>query len=223
MAQILKKSAKEKGRAAVIFQRLKEAYPDVRCTLDYESPLQLLVMTILAAQCTDARVNIVCKDLFKKYKTPADFAAAAQGELEKAIHTCGFFNQKARAIRESCRILLKEYGGKVPEDMEALLKLPGVGRKIANAVRGECFGKPGVVVDTHCKRVAHRLGFTRNTDPTRIERDLMALWKEEHWTRFSHFMVFHGRAVCRARSPQCAECVVADLCPYPQRTGKSKK
>ena len=223
MAQILKKSAKEKGRAAVIFQRLKEAYPDVRCTLDYESPLQLLVMTILAAQCTDARVNIVCKDLFKKYKTPADFAAAAQGELEKAIHTCGFFNQKARAIRESCRILLKEYGGKVPEDMEALLKLPGVGRKIANAVRGECFGKPGVVVDTHCKRVAHRLGFTRNTDPTRIEKDLMALWEEKHWTLFSHFMVFHGRAVCRAREPQCAVCIVADLCPYPKGTGKSKK
>ena len=221
MAKVIRNSRKEKERAAAIFQRLKGAYPDVRCTLEYKSPLQLLIMTILAAQCTDARVNIVCKDLFTEYKTPADFAAAAPGELEKAIHACGFFNQKARAIRKSCRILLDEYSGKVPEDMDALLKLPGVGRKIANAVRGECFGKPGVIVDTHCKRVANRLGFTRNTDPTRIERDLMALWEEEHWTLFSHFMVFHGRAVCRARSPQCTGCIVTDLCPYPKRRDKS--
>jgi endonuclease III len=217
MAQILKKSAREKERAAVIFQRLKEAYPDVRCTLDYKSPLQLLIMTILAAQCTDARVNIVCKDLFKKYKSPEDFANAKGGELEKAIHACGFFNQKAKSIRQSCRILLEKHDGEVPDDMEALLKLPGVGRKIANAVRGECFGKPGVVVDTHCKRVTNRLGFTRSMDPARIERDLMSLWKEEHWTLFSHFMVFHGRAVCKARVPQCPSCVLADLCPYPAR------
>lgn len=223
MAQVLKKSVKEKGRAAVIFQRLKAAYPDVRCTLEYKSPLQLLVMTILAAQCTDARVNIVCRDLFKKYKSPEDFATAKTGELEKAIHACGFFNQKAKSIRKSCQILLDEHEGEVPDDMEALLKLPGVGRKIANAVCGECFGKPGVIVDTHCKRVTNRLGFTRNTDPTRIERDLMALWEVKHWTLFSHFMVFHGRAVCKARSPQCSECMVADLCPYPKRKGKSTK
>ncbi len=223
MAKVVRKPLTGKERAAVIFHRLQSSYPDVRCTLDYKSPLQLLVMTILAAQCTDARVNVVCKKLFKEYKTPADFAAAAPGELEKAIHACGFFNQKARAIRETCRILLNEYGGEVPENMEALLKLPGVGRKIANAVRGECFGKPGVIVDTHCKRVSHRLGFTRNTEPSRIEKDLMALWEEEHWTLFSHFMVFHGRAVCRARAPQCAGCVVADLCPYPKRTGKTGK
>jgi len=223
MAKVVRKPLTGKERAAVISHRLQSSYPDVRCTLDYKSPLQLLVMTILAAQCTDARVNVVCKKLFKEYKTPADFAAAAPGELEKAIHACGFFNQKARAIRETCRILLNEYGGEVPENMEALLKLPGVGRKIANAVRGECFGKPGVIVDTHCKRVSHRLGFTRNTEPSRIEKDLMALWEEEHWTLFSHFMVFHGRAVCRARAPQCAGCVVADLCPYPKRTGKTGK
>ena len=222
MAQVLRKSRKEKERAATIFQRLQTAYPDVRCTLDYKSPFQLLIMTILAAQCTDARVNIVCRDLFPKYKTPEDFANAAPGTLEKAIHACGFFNQKARCIRQTCEMLVGEHNGVVPEEMEGLLRLPGVGRKIANAVRGECFGKPGVIVDTHCKRVTNRLGFTRNTEPSRIEKDLMALWEEKHWTLFSHFMVFHGRAVCRARSPQCVECVVADLCPYPKRTGKSK-
>ncbi|HDP33527.1 MAG TPA: endonuclease III [Candidatus Hydrogenedentes bacterium] len=223
MAKIIRISRQERERAEAIFERLQTAYPDVRCTLDYKSPLQLLIMTILAAQCTDARVNIVCKELFKRYKTAQDFADAAPGALEKAIHACGFFNQKAKSIRGSCAILLAEHGGNVPEDMEALLRLPGVGRKIANAVRGECFGKSVVIVDTHCKRVAHRLGFTRQTEPARIERDLMALWREEHWTLFSHFMVFHGRAVCRARSPQCDGCVVADLCPYPTRRKRAAK
>lgn len=223
MAQVIRKSRKEKERAALIFERLKASYPDVRCTLDYETPLQLLIMTMLAAQCTDVRVNIVCRGLFQKYKSLEDFANAAPGTLEKDVHACGFFNQKARSIRKSCELLLNEYDGMVPENMEGLLRLPGVGRKIANAVRGECFGKPGVIVDTHCRRVTNRLGFTKHTDPTHIERELLVLWKEEHWTLFSHFMVFHGRAVCKARAPQCSKCVVADLCLWPQRNIKAEK
>ncbi len=208
-----KTALKEAQRVAAIFERLGAAYPDVRCTLDYETPLQLLIMTILAAQCTDARVNIVCRDLFQRYAEPRDFAEAPPGALEKAIHACGFFNQKARAIRESCRILLEEYDGQVPGDMDALLRLPGVGRKIANAVLGECFQTPGVIVDTHCKRVANRLGFTKHEDPARIERDLMTLWPKEQWTLYSHYMVFHGRAVCTARAPQCTSCIVREYCP----------
>ncbi len=223
MAQRIRKSKKQKERALAVFHRLREACPEVRCTLDYKNPLQLLIMTILAAQCTDARVNIVCRDLFQKYKTAEDFVNAAPGALEKDIYACGFYNQKARAIRDSCGLIMDVHHGEVPQDMDALLALPGVGRKIANAVRGECFGKPGVIVDTHCKRVANRLGFTRHTDPTHIERDLMALWPEEHWTLFSHFMVFHGRAVCRTRAPQCDVCVVASWCPWPARSQKSKR
>ena len=214
---------KERERAVAVYDRLAAAYPDVRCTLDYKSPFQLLVMTILAAQCTDARVNIVCKDLFRRYKSPADFAAADPEALEEAVKTCGFFRQKAKAIRQSSRILIEQYGGKVPATMEDLLALPGVGRKIANAVLGECFGRQGVIVDTHCRRVTGRLGFTRNTDPTRIEKDLRRLWPEDRWTLFSHFMVFHGRAVCTARSPKCDACCVADLCAYPRRKGVAVK
>ncbi len=223
MAKRQVKSKREKERALAVFERLRTAYPDVRCTLDYKNPLQLLIMTILAAQCTDARVNIVCRDLFRKYETPEAFANAAPGALEEAIHACGFFNQKARAIRQSCAIIIEKYNGHVPEDMAALLELPGVGRKIANAVRGECFGKPAVIVDTHCKRVANRLGFTKNSEPRHIEQDLMALWPEKYWTLYSHFMVFHGRAVCRARNPQCDACVVVACCPWPTRKKRDVK
>ncbi|NLV42871.1 MAG: endonuclease III [Candidatus Hydrogenedentes bacterium] len=210
-------SQKEKERAVALFEIFRETYPEVRCTLDYRSPFQLLVMTILAAQCTDARVNVVCSDLFKRFKNPRDFAETAPGVLEEAIRSCGFFNQKARSIRESARMLLDEYNGEVPADMEALLRLPGVGRKIANAVLGECFGVQGVIVDTHCRRVTNRLGFTRHQDPTKIERDLMALWPPEHWTIYSHYMVFHGRAVCQARSPKCAACPARELCLWPKK------
>ena len=211
-------SAKEKERAVLIYERLVAAYPDVRCTLDYKSPFQLLVMTILAAQCTDARVNIVCRSLFRKYRTPKDFADSDPAALEEAVRTCGFFRQKAKSIRESSRILVEQYAGAVPGTMEGLLALPGVGRKIANAVLGECFDRQGVIVDTHCRRVTGRLGFTKNTDPARIEKDLILLWPTDRWTLFSHFMVFHGRAVCTARSPKCPACCVADLCPYPRKT-----
>lgn len=211
-------SASEYERAVLVYGRLSAAYPDVRCTLDYKSPFQLLVMTILAAQCTDARVNIVCKSLFRKYKIPKDFAESDLSDLEEAIRTCGFFRQKAKSIRESSRILLERHGGAVPGTMDELLALPGVGRKIANAVLGECFGVQGVIVDTHCRRVTGRLGFTKNTEPGRIEKDLRRIWPSDHWTLFSHFMVFHGRAVCTARKPNCPACCVADLCPYPRKT-----
>ncbi len=213
-------SAAEKARALDVYDRLSRAYPDVRCTLDYKSPFQLLVMTILAAQCTDARVNIVCRDLFKTYRSPADFASAQRSELEAAIHSCGFFRQKAKSIQESSKILLEKHDGKVPGSMEELLKLPGVGRKIANAVMGECFGGQGVIVDTHCKRVANRLGFTKNTEPAKIEKDLRRVWPADKWTLFSHFMVFHGRAVCAARAPKCSGCAVAECCPYPKKSKK---
>lgn len=215
-------SQKEKERAVALFEIFRETYPEVRCTLDYRSPFQLLVMTILAAQCTDARVNVVCRDLFKRFKNPRDFAEAAPCVLEEAIRSCGFFNQKARSIRESARMLLDEYNGEVPADMEALLRLPGVGRKIANAVLGECFGVQGVIVDTHCRRVTNRLGFTRHQDPAKIERDLMALWPPEHWTIYSHYMVFHGRAVCQACSPKCAVCPARELCPWPKKEARKK-
>ena len=207
----------EKDRAVALYEIFQRTYPDAQCTLEYRSPFQLLVMTILAAQCTDARVNIVCQDLFKRFDGPAAFAAAAPGKLEDAIRSCGFFNQKARSIRESSRLLLEKYDGQVPDSMEALLGLPGVGRKIANAVRGECFGAAGVIVDTHCRRVTNRLGFTRHQDPAKIEKDLMALWPREHWTMYSHYMVHHGRAICQARAPKCAVCPAWSLCPWPKK------
>lgn len=207
--------ASEKARARAVFERLRAAYPDVRCTLDYRNPFQLLIMTILAAQCTDARVNIVCKDLFKKRRKPADFLKAPVEDLERDIHPCGFYRSKAKNILATCRILVEEHGGEVPDDMDALVRLPGVGRKTANVVRGECFGHQGVIVDTHCTRLVNRLGFTREQDPVKIERALMRVWPPEHWTLFSHFMVFHGRACCTARAPKCPECAVRDLCPFP--------
>jgi endonuclease-3 len=208
-------------RAPRVYERLQALYPDVRCTLDYEEPLQLLLMTILAAQCTDKRVNLVCKDLFKLYHTAADFAGAPTRDLERAIHPCGFYRAKARSIQETCSSLQKNFGGEVPSTMEELLTLRGVGRKTANVILGECFGKQGVVVDTHCTRLTNRLGFTKNDNPVIIERDLMKVWPPEHWTLFSHFMVFHGRAVCTARAPRCSECSLKSLCPFPlTREGK---
>lgn len=221
MAKKIRTSAKEKERIAIIYELLQKTYPDAQCTLDFRNPLELLIMTILAAQCTDARVNIVCEQLFKDYKTVDDFADAAPGTLEKAIHACGFYNQKAKSIRQSCAMLREEFGGKVPETMEELLRLPGVGRKIANAVLGECFHQPAVVVDTHCKRVSNRLGFTRQSDPTKIEMDLRQRWPEEHWTMFSQYLVHHGRAYCQAQRPKCLECPLYDYCPWPEKTKRS--
>lgn len=206
-------TAAERVRAESIYRILEECYPDVRCTLEYHSPFHLLVMTILAAQCTDARVNLVCRTLFNRFSTPRDFMDAPAGELEREIHSCGFFNQKAKSLRQTSRILEEEYGGAMPDTMEDLLRMPGVGRKIANVILGECHGKPAVIVDTHCQRLAARMGFTRREDPAGVERDLMQLWREEYWTLFSHRLVYHGRAVCTARAPKCAECRINPLCP----------
>ena len=205
----------KRARAAQVFGVLRASYPEVRCTLDHRTPFQLLIMTILAAQCTDARVNVVAKDLFRKYPGPEDFLKAPRKEVEDAIRSTGFFRNKAKNILGACALIVEEHGGKVPGTMEELLGLPGVGRKTANVVLGECFGGAGVVVDTHCGRLARRLGFTRETDPVKVERALMKVWAKEAWTLFSHLMVFHGRAVCMARGPRCSACPVAGLCPFP--------
>jgi endonuclease-3 len=219
--QIRTSIAANRERAPLVYDRLAELYPDIRCTLDYHSPFQLLIMTALAAQCTDARVNIVCNDLFPRYPTPQAFLEADVKDVEKMIHSCGFYRQKARNIMATCKSLVEQFGGEVPRTMEELVQLAGVGRKTANVVLGECFGHQGVIVDTHCTRLTNRLGFTKNQDAVKIEQDLMKVWPPDRWTLFSHFMVFHGRAVCTARAPKCSQCTLRDLCPFPEsREGK---
>jgi endonuclease-3 len=221
MAKVKLTQTANRERAFEVYDRLAKEYPDVRCTLDYSNAFELLIMTILAAQCTDARVNIVCKDLFPKYPTPREFLETTPAELEAAVQPCGFYKNKAKNIRATCEILVNEYGGEVPPEMDQLVRLPGVGRKTANVLRGECFGGQGVVVDTHCTRLANRLGFTKNQDAVKIEKDLMKVWPSDRWTLMSHFMVFHGRACCTARAPRCSQCVLVDLCPFPDtREGK---
>lgn len=204
-----------RDRAAEVYAALASAYPDARCGLDHTNPLELLVATILAAQCTDVRVNKVTKTLFRKYRTPEDYVRAPKADLEAAIHSCGFFRQKAKSIVSTCEALLDEFGGKVPDTMAQLLSLKGVGRKTANVILGTCFGQPAIIVDTHCKRLSRRLGFTKNADPGKIEQDLAKILPRETWTGFSHCVVFHGRAVCSARGPACSACGVAEWCPFP--------
>ena len=200
-------------RALGIYTRLVAAYPEARCSLDHRNPLELMVATILSAQCTDARVNVVTKTLFKEFKTARDYAEKPRELLEKHIQSCGFYRQKAKHIANACKVIVDEHAGKVPGTIGELTKLDGVGRKTANVILGTCFDTPGVVVDTHCKRLANRLGFTKQQDPTKIEQDLMKLWPREAWSLFSHLMVFHGRGPCNARAPRCAECTVRELCP----------
>lgn len=212
-----------KERALRIFELFKEIYPDATCSLDYRNPLELMVATILAAQCTDERVNKVTKTLFKKYRSPQDYVNAPREQLENDIQTCGFFRQKAKSIVSSCAAILDRFGGEVPATMEELTTLTGVGRKTANVILGQCFNTPGVIVDTHCTRVSNRLGFTREHDPVKIERELMKLWPREIWTLYSHFMVFHGRALCQARRPNCTECPVAKHCPSSATLGVPAK
>jgi endonuclease-3 len=206
--------AAKRERAAQTFQRLSAAYPDARCSLNHKGPLQLLVATILAAQCTDERVNIVTRSLFRKYRRPEDYMRAPREELEQDIRTCGFYRHKAKSIVNACRRIVEVYGGRAPGTMEELLTLDGVGRKTANVLLGECFNTPGIIVDTHCIRLSNRLGFTRSQDPARIEQDLMRLWPRESWTLFSHCLVFHGRTICKARAPECRRCPILDLCPW---------
>ena len=210
-----RESLEEKGcRAAEILRRLARAYPDARCSLDFSSPLELLVATILSAQCTDVRVNLVTPELFRKYRSAADYARAPVGNLEQAIRETGFFNAKARSLRRAGAILAAEHGGKVPDTMEELLKLPGVGRKTANVILGNAFGKDeGFVVDTHVARLARRLGLTRESDPVKIEQDLMAIIPGGKRTMAAHRLIFHGRQICAARKPLCEICPVEELCP----------
>jgi endonuclease-3 len=197
-----------------VFRRLGQAYPDARCSLDYSSPLELLVATVLSAQCTDVRVNQVTPALFRKYRTAADYARAPAGELENDIRQTGFFNSKAKSLRRAGATIATEHGGKVPDTMEELIRLPGVGRKTANVILGNAFAKDeGFVVDTHVARVSRRLGFTRQSDPARIEQDLNDLVPKGRRTLAAHRLIFHGRQICVARRPRCEICPVNPLCP----------
>ena len=198
------------GKSIVL---LKKRYPDARCALNFKSPLELLVATILSAQCTDERVNKVTKNLFKKYKRVEDYTRAKPEILENDIRSTGFYKNKTKSIVKCCKKILENHEGKVPSTMEELVHLGGVGRKTANVVLGNAFGIPGIAVDTHVKRIAHRLGLTNNQDPVKIEYDLMELVPRKEWTQFSHLIIFHGRNTCMARKPLCAECVLKKLCP----------
>ncbi len=204
----------KKRRASAIFRRLKKFYPDARCALDYSSPLELLVATILSAQCTDARVNMVTPLLFAKYRTAADYARSPKGELEREIRSTGFFNSKAKSIRAAAAAIAAGHGGRVPDSMKDLLPLPGVGRKTANVVLGNAFGKDeGFVVDTHVGRLARRLGFTRETDPVKVESELNLLVPKGRRTLGAHLLISLGRGICAARTPRCGDCPVEALCP----------
>jgi endonuclease-3 len=206
--------ADRRRRALAIARKLAREYADAQCALVHESPLQLLVATILSAQCTDERVNLVTKELFEKYRSARDFADAPPGELERDIRSTGFFNNKAKSLRGAGEALARRHGGKVPRTMEELLELPGVARKTANVVLGTAYGIPaGVVVDTHVTRIAHLLRLTREEAPEKIERDLMELLPKEEWIDFSHRLIWHGRKVCIARRPRCHACALAELCP----------
>jgi endonuclease-3 len=212
-SQKKRSSASLEDRARKVTSLMLEEYPEAKTALKHKSALQLLVATILSAQCTDVRVNIVTKELFRKYKTAADFADAHQSELEQEIRSTGFFRQKAKSIIECCRDIVEKFDGRVPDTMEGLTSLRGVGRKTANVILGNFFGKPAVVVDRHVKRLSARLGLTENTKPDLVEQDLMRLLPEDLWRPFSDALILHGRAICVARKPRCCQCVVATLCP----------
>ncbi|HMO81728.1 MAG TPA: endonuclease III [Pyrinomonadaceae bacterium] len=203
-----------KKQAAEIIKRLKKEYPDAHCALDHTNAFELLIATILSAQCTDERVNIVTATLFRKYPTPQDFINVSQSELEKDIHSTGFFRNKAKNIKAACRRIVEVFGGEVPQTMEDLLSLGGVARKTANVVLGNAFGiASGVVVDTHVSRLSQRLGLTAEKTPEKIERDLQELVPRRHWVMFPHWLITHGRRVCNARKPLCTQCTLADICP----------
>lgn len=216
--RIARADARRPATVRKVLAALARAYPDPQCALRHENALQLLVATILSAQCTDARMNLVTKDLFQKYRTARDFAEAPQAELEKDIHSTGFYRSKALSIRSACKDIVERFGGKVPGTLEELTSLRGVGRKTANVVLGNAFGVPGITVDTHVGRLSRLLGWTRNVDPVKVEFDLQKLWPRAEWTRHSHRVILHGRAVCAARRPACERCVIARYCPSRQET-----
>jgi endonuclease-3 len=202
------------ARTAELIGRLRQAYPDAHCELNFSNPLELLIATILSAQCTDKQVNLVTADLFRKYRSAADFAGADPEQFAQDIRRIGLFRNKAKNIQATCRMLLERHGGEVPRTLPALTALAGVGRKTANVVLGCAFGlNEGIVVDTHVGRLSARLGLSGATDPVKIEADLMPLVPREHWALFSHLLIWHGRRRCPARSPDCAACEVAALCP----------
>lgn len=208
-------------RAAAVCEILARTYPDAHCELDYTNPLELLIATILSAQCTDKRVNIVTKDLFRTCRTAADYVALPQEQLEDFIKTAGFYRSKAKNIKACCKDLVEKHGGEVPRTMEALTALAGVGRKTANVVLGNAYDiNVGVVVDTHVQRLTARLGLTKHTDPVKIEQDLMKIVPQDDWTLFSHWLIWHGRRRCYARKPDCPGCELKEICPS---AGKVKK
>ncbi len=212
MKSVDRKEVVQKTRR--IIRLLRRAYPDARCALNHSDPLQLLIATILSAQCTDERVNMVTAELFRKYRSSEDYVKVPRSELEREIHSTGFYRNKAKAIQGACQIISEKHGGQVPDKLEDLLALPGVARKTANVVLGNAFGiASGVVVDTHVSRLAQRLGLTKEKQAEKIERDLMQLVPKEDWIDFSHLLIFHGRKICKARAPLCRECVLEPLCP----------
>jgi endonuclease III len=207
-------SLEEKQRTKKIIGLLRKEYPDVKCSLNFSSPLELLIATILSAQCTDERVNIVTADLFRKYRKAEDYLKVPITELEQDIRSTGFYRNKAKSIQGACKLIAEKFNGRVPETFDELLTLPGVARKTANVVMGNAFGiASGVVVDTHVSRITQLLKLTTNTTPEKIEQDLVELVPKKDWIDFSHLLIYHGRAVCIARRPQCDKCVIEKLCP----------
>ena len=217
--------SQRRQRAEQIIRLLKQAHPDAHCALNHSNAFELLIATILSAQCTDERVNIVTADLFRKYRKPEDYLKVPATELQQDIRTTGFFRNKTKSIQGACKMLVEEFGSRVPKTMEELLKLPGVARKTANVVLGVAFGiGEGIVVDTHVRRLSRRLKLTKHSDAGKIEQDLMEIVPRKDWIDFSHLLIFHGRRVCKARRPLCEECVVEKLCPSSMlKTGKVPK
>ena len=217
--------SQRKERTEKIFKLFKRAHPDAHCALNHSNAFELLVATILSAQCTDERVNIVTADLFRKYRKPEDYLKVPATELQQDVRTTGFFRNKTKSIQGACKMLTEEFGSRVPQTMEELLKLPGVARKTANVVLGVAYGKAyGIVVDTHVSRLSQRLRLTKNKEAGKIERDLMEIVPRKDWIDFAHLLIFHGRRVCKARRPLCEDCVVEKLCPSSMlKTGKFPK
>jgi endonuclease III len=210
--------AAKQARVRKIIAILKRTHPDAKLALDFSTPLELLVALILAAQARDDLVNTVTPELFKRYHSAADYADENESVLQKQVSRINFFRQKTRSIQKACAMLVKDFGGKVPDNIDDLLKLPGVGRKTANAILANAFGQPAIVVDTHTWRLSQRLGLTIKDEPDKIEADLVAIVPRKEWTKFCHLLQFHGRRVCTARSPKCPNCSINKLCPWPEKT-----
>jgi len=216
----MKKQGDLKKRVKEIIKILSKEIPDTRIALKFSSPLELLIATILSAQCTDVKINQVTVDLFKKYRSANDFAESDLTKLEEEIRPTGFYRNKAKSIQKCCQELLKRFGGEIPKTLEELVTLPGVGRKTANVILGNAFGTPGIVVDTHVHRVSQRIGLTNNDDPTKIEFDLMEIVPKEEWTHFSNLLIWHGRRTCMARKPLCQTCSIRKWCNYGSKTNR---